>query len=781
MKRFIVLLLMFPVLLWAQFPRINNPAMGESFLQYGEINPSVPGISKGSSMNLFFQQSPDNDFYGGAGLSIGGQYIHGIYDSTFSYTYGIGFPLLRHIWLGADYSSRDKTFSAGLLIRPVSFLSAGAVLHDLSGPDHLSAGIAIRPFNDRLTLGYTYQSILDEYFRPREHHAVYTADMEVRDGLLLGLSYDDQLKTAQVSLGVTFAHQSLSLWKDKDYTTVSAGFYTRNLRNIHTGVPVIRLRLSGIYTREPVPGMMNTTDINDLLAALDAFKHDSSVESLYIDMRSFTMGISELVALHHALMDLKESGKRIYVYSTNGNIASWYLTASAHKRLAYPLGEYRIKGLSSSSLFLREALDSLGIAVEIQRIGKYKSGPEPLLMTGMSTPGKEALKDYLDSIMDEMISGISRGTGLLPNEVDSLIHHGPYLIEEARDKKMIHDLIYPDEIKETIANYENVNKIEWRSLWTYSPARGWPYSWQPARITSPVAVIYATGAILEGRSRYSPFSGELTMGDKTITDRLKAARKDPRVKAIVFRVDSPGGSILASDKIHREISRIVNPKDKTKAKPFIVSMGTLAASGGYYISVPADKIFAEKNTLTGSIGIYGGSVTFEKFLREKLRIHPDSLTTAPNSSYGNALFSMTPQEREWQFKTLKSGYDRFLNHVSQGRDMSYAEVDSVARGRIWTGQAALSLGLVDTLGTLSDAIRYAATCVHVNPRYTNTDPYPGKGYGMQHLTFGDKMLLKTLVKHPSLQKTSKTLERELLWKEKDMMIILPWNVPEFEF
>jgi len=781
MKQLMLCILMIPALVWAQFPRLNNPAMGESFLQYRGINPAVSGLSKGSELHLFFQQATGDDYYGGAGLSLGRFSIIGQYDSSFTWNYGLGVPLFRHMWIGAEYSTADKSLSAGMLLRPFPYLSLGAVLHNLAEPNHLTAGLAIRPFNNRLTFGYSYLTNVDEHFRFRNHHAIYTADMEVKDGLHVGLSYDDHLKTAQVSMGVTFSHQSLAFWKDKERTTLSAAFHSRYLRKVNTAKPVVHIRLEGTYVREMVPGMANTTDMNDLLAALRAFQNDVSVECLFLDIRSFTMGLSELMEFQHALADLRDAGKRIYVYSTNGNLATWYLSAAAEKRMAYPLGEYRIQGLSSSSLYVREMLDSLGINVEIKRIGKYKSGPEPLLMTGMSEHGKEALKEYLSDIMDEIITGIAWGNGQSYETVDSLIRRGPYLIQEARDLDLIQELAYPDEIKELIAGYEDVKKIEYKSLWTYSPTRGWPYDWKPDGTSSPIAVIYASGTILEGRSRYSPFSGELTMGDQTICDRLKTARKDPRVKAIVFRVDSPGGSILASDKIHREISRIINPSNKKKAKPFIVSMGTLAASGGYYISAPADKIFAEANTLTGSIGIYGGSLTFEKFLREKLRIHPDSLLFYPNSQFGNPLFSMTEAERTWQFKTLQSGYDRFVNLVSDGRNMSYAQVDSIGQGRIWTGQDALSLGLVDTLGTLTDAIRYAAVLARVNPRYAHTNPYPGKGYAMKSISLGDKMLGKTLEKYPALQKAGAGVEQELLWKENDMMIILPWGVPRVKF
>ncbi|HDT12630.1 MAG TPA: signal peptide peptidase SppA, partial [Candidatus Marinimicrobia bacterium] len=316
---------------------------------------------------------------------------------------------------------------------------------------------------------------------------------------------------------------------------------------------------------------------------------------------------------------------------------------------------------------------------------------------------------------------------------------------------------------------------------SYSPSKGWPYTWKASETVSPVAVIYATGTITQGPSRFSPFSGEITMGDKTIAERLKAAHKDPRIKAIVLRVDTPGGDNIASDRIHREISRITQPKGKKKAKPVIVSMGSLAASGGYYISVPADKIFAEENSLTGSIGILGGSITFEKFLRNKLLINPDSLSTYPNSMYSNPFFTMTDEEREWQMRSLRDGYETFVNKVTEGRNLSFEEVDSLGRGRIWSGEAALKHGLVDTLGTLRDAIHYAAKISGVPVRFTSDHAYPGDGFGMKNLPYTNFLLGSVLAESPHIRKITKALERELLWKESDMMIILPWNILEFEF
>ncbi|MDD3806496.1 MAG: signal peptide peptidase SppA [Candidatus Marinimicrobia bacterium] len=784
MKRFllfIIIVVLTPFFLWAQFPRLNNPALGESFLQNNNFNPATIGISKGTFLNLYVQQYNDNDFIGGANFSFDKQFFHMAYDSSFSWEYGTGFPLLRNLWMGADYSSFDNKFSAGFLVRPLRFFSLGAVFHNITQPDHLSVGVALRPFNDRITFGYNYQSRLDENFKPREHHAVYTADMEIRDGIYVGFGYDDKLETAQISLGITFAHQSIVTWNDKDRTTLSAGYYTRNLHHATHAKPVVYLRLSGNYAREIIPGMGNTTDIHDLFAALLSFKEDKTIESLYLEIQSFTIGLSELVEFQHILSDLQKAGKRIYVYSTNGNLMTWYLSAPAYKRMAYPFGEYTIRGISSSNLYMRELFDSLKIDVEMQRIGQYKSGPEPLLMTEMSQPGREALMDYLNCLMDIMITGISQESHISWETVDSIIYHGPYLIQETLDMGIIHKLAYPDEVKEIIADYEGVKEIEYLSLWTYSPKRGWPYAWEPDDSFSPVAVIYATGTIMEGKSQYSPLSGELIMGDQTIAKRLKEARKDSRVKAIVLRVDSPGGSILASDKIHRELSKIVNPTDKKKAKPLIISMGNVAASGGYYISVPADKIFAEDITLTGSIGIYGGALTFEKFLREKLFIHPDSLKTYPNSIYGNPFFAMTDEERSWQYKSLKNGYDRFVNHVSAGRDMTYSEVDSIGQGRIWTGKDALALGLVDTLGTLQDAVLYAAKQAKVNPDLVSLNPYPSPGYAMKSMTITDRRLLKTLEKYPIAQEAGKKIEQELLWNDKDMIVILPWNVIKCEF
>jgi protease-4 len=781
MKKIMISLLFLFTLLMAQYPGTGNPASGDLFLNGPGNNPAVYGVNTGTSLTAILHQGNDNSIMSALDVQLNSAHYLLGYDSTFFYRGGMGLPLLRHVWAGLEFNSVDKKFSAGLLIRPATFLSLGAVVHDVTGPDQLTAGIAIRPFNDRITFGYTYQSPINASFKMTGHNSIYFVETEVRDGILLGYSYDDVKQTSLISLGVNLTNQSARIWNDKQSTTVAVSQHTRYLRNISKGKPGVYLRLNGQYAREIVPGMTNVTNINDLLSALEAFKHDHSVSILYLDIRSFSMNISEMTELQASLTDLKESGKRIYAYSINGNTATWFLTAPAHKRMIYPLGEYRLSGLSSTNLYMRSLLDTLGIDVEIQRIGDYKSAPEPLLLNAMSGPGKESLREYLDSIMSGFISGISNGTGLDETVVSTVIKEGPYLVKEALEKGIVHELAYPDEIKGKIAKHENVKSIDWRSIWSYSPTKGWPYTWKSAETVSPVAVIYASGAITEGKSRYSPLSGQITMGDRTISDRLKTAQKDPRIKAIVLRVDSPGGSIIASDRIHREISRITKPKDKNKAKPVIVSMGNLAASGGYYISVPADKIFTEENTLTGSIGIYGGSFTFEKFLRQTLLIHPDSLYSYKNSMFNNPFFMMTDEERAWQMRSLQNGYEMFVGKVMDGRNMSFEEVDSLGRGRIWSGEAAFKHGLVDTVGTLKDAIHYAAKISGVPVQYTTDRAYPADGFGMMNLPLKSRMVQSVLADYPAIQKAGKIIEKELLWKENDMMIILPWNILEFEY
>lgn len=781
MKKVTFLLLFVLTLLRAQYPGTGNPASGDLFLNGPGANPAIYGVNTGTSITTYLQQGRDNSLIPALDIRHNLSHYRVGYDSTFFYGGGVGVPLLRHFWAGIDYSSVDKKFSGGILIRPASFLSFGAVLHDITGPDNLSAGIAIRPFNDRLTLGYTYQSPLNTSFQPTGHHNIYSVEAEVRDGILLGYSYDDVKKTSLISLGVNLSNQSARVWNDKHSTTIAFSQHTRYLRNVSKGKPAVYLRLNGQYAREIVPGMTNVTNINELLAALEAFKNDGSTDILYLDIRSFTMNISELTELHKSFTDLKQAGKRIYAYSTNGNTATWYLTAPAHKRMVYPLGEYRLRGLSSTNLYMKTLLDTLGIDVEIQRIGDYKSAPEPLLMNAMSEPGKESLREYIDCIMSGFITGISEGTGIDQEDVLKFIKEGPYLVKEAMEKGIVHDLVYPDEIKEKIAEEEKVKSIDWRSIWSYSPSKGWPYTWKAAETVSPVAVIYASGTITAGKSRFSPLSGQLTMGEKTIIERLKTAYKDPRIKAIVLRVDTPGGDNIASDRIHREISLITHPKDKKKAKPVIISMGNLAASGGYYISVPADKIFAEENSLTGSIGIFGGSITFEKFLRKKLHINPDSLSTYPNSMYSNPYFTMSDDEREWQMRGIRDGYETFVSKVTEGRGLSFETVDSLGRGRIWSGKAALNHGLVDTLGTLKDAIRYAAIISRVPLRYTSDKAYPGDGFGMKNLPYTNFLLGSVLAESPHIRKIGKAVERELLWKESDMMIILPCDILEFDF
>ncbi|MEA1986964.1 MAG: signal peptide peptidase SppA, partial [Candidatus Marinimicrobia bacterium] len=304
------------------------------------------------------------------------------------------------------------------------------------------------------------------------------------------------------------------------------------------------------------------------------------------------------------------------------------------------------------------------------------------------------------------------------------------------------------------------------------------YDWKNPKVNNKIAVIYASGQIVEGKSKISPFGGKISMGAETIVARLKVAGKDPRVKAIVLRVDSPGGSAFASDMIWHEIENIVHPKKKSKAKPVVVSMGNLAASGGYYISCNADYIYAEENTLTGSIGIFGATISIEKMLK-KIHIDTDSLTTDPNAIYQFAFNNPSDEAKEFFHKTITTGYKSFITKVAKGRKMKLSEVDSIGQGRIWIAKDAKEIGLVDGIGGLDKAIKKAGKLAKIgNVKNVSIQPYPSAGFGIE-MPFMNFVSHKVFSKYPLISEVGEKYYSYRLYSDGGNLILLPFEQYEF--
>lgn len=438
--------------------------------------------------------------------------------------------------------------------------------------------------------------------------------------------------------------------------------------------------------------------LNDILKNLDKASKDPNIKGIYLDLSSIQTGFANVQEIRNALLKFKESGKFILAYSETFSQGSYYLATAADKIYLNPEGMLDFKGLSAEVAFLKGTLDKLEIDMQIIRHGKYKSAVEPFMLEKMSPENKEQMMALVNGIWAEVLEGVSQSRNISKEELNRIADN--LLIGNAKDAValgLVDEVKYHDEViseLKDLTETEQDKDLETLTLAKYFDAP------DPAKEKvdrqNKVAVVYAIGEIISGKG------SDDVIGSDRIAEAIRDARKDEKVKAIVMRVNSPGGSALASDVILREA------KLAAAEKPFIVSMGSVAASGGYYISAAAHKIFAEPSTITGSIGVLGMIPNLEKTMKNKLGITFDYANTNANSDFMTLNKPLTPQQRDVIQGWIEDVYKTFVNHVVEGRGMTFAEVDSVGQGRVWIGSDALEIGLVDELGGINDAIAAAA-------------------------------------------------------------------------
>jgi protease-4 len=435
--------------------------------------------------------------------------------------------------------------------------------------------------------------------------------------------------------------------------------------------------------------------LNDIIANLKKAKTDTHIKGIYLEISNPVAGFATLEEVRNALLDFKTSGKFVYAYSEGYSQKGYYLASTAGKVYLNPEGGMELKGLSSQMMFYKNMLEKLNVEVQIFRHGKFKSAIEPFMLDKMSAANRAQIETYLGSLWSHMISGISKSRSIPVDEINAMANG--LLIRDTQDAlkyKLVDELKYEDEVydvmKKNLGLKEN-DKIHFVSLSDYRDAAGGKSSSK-----NKIAVIYAVGEIESGEGK------ENSIGSQSLVRAIREARMDSSIKAIVLRVNSPGGSALASDVIWRETILA------KKAKPFIVSMGDVAASGGYYISCGAHRIFGQPNTITGSIGVFGMVPNLQKALSEKLGITIDTVNTNKHSDVGTVLRGATADEHAYIQQSVEHIYDVFITKVAAGRNMQKNDVDSIGQGRVWSGTDAIRINLVDELGGIKTAIAYAA-------------------------------------------------------------------------
>jgi protease-4 len=457
--------------------------------------------------------------------------------------------------------------------------------------------------------------------------------------------------------------------------------------------------------------------LTDIIDAIEAAKTDNNIKGISILNNNSSLGMAQSKAVRDALEDFKKSGKFVMAYANTYSQKEYYLNSVANTIYLNPVGDLDFKGLSSELLFFKDFQDKTGIKMEVIRHGKYKSAVEPFLENKMSEANREQITALLNSIWNSVVTDIAKSRNLSVqklNEIaNGLLARTP---EMAKAQKLVDVVAYEDVYHDAIKKRLKVaTKDEYEKVSIADYARKFTTTSIASDATDEIAIIYAQGEIQSGEGDVN------IIGEGAMRRSINEARNNDDVKAVVLRIDSPGGNALTSDLIWREIELT------KKVKPVVVSMGNYAASGGYYIACNATKIFAENNTITGSIGVFGILPNFSG-LTNKMGIHSEQVKTHENSGNYNPFAPIDEKFKAVTTEGVEHIYKTFVSHVAQGRKMTFEQVDAIAQGRVWTGSDAIKIGLVDTIGGLNDAIKEAARLAKITSYTTQNYPEYKKNF-----------------------------------------------------
>ncbi len=431
-----------------------------------------------------------------------------------------------------------------------------------------------------------------------------------------------------------------------------------------------------------------------LLRTLWSIAKESNVDAVALELRASPAdNMASAEELRDALFELRRAGKRVICHGDSLGTGGLFVCAAANRVVVTPSGDVRATGLRSSHLYLSEMLDKLGVKAEFIRAGEYKSAPEQLTERRASAPARENKINLIQQSEIEITTALALGRNLDVPRVRETLGEGPFLANQALEHKLVDAVTFGDELEKEVraATGRETNLIDDKR----API-------QPATFgkEGAVALVYVDGELTDGKNTDMPILGVHTSGAETIVETLEKLRKNPRVKAIVLRVNSPGGSSSASDTMWRAVQLTA------KEKPTVVSMGGTAASGGYYLASAADHIFVNPSTVTGSIGVFYGKGDVSELL-SRIGVDVETYKTHPNADAESWFRPFTPDEREAMTKQVQTLYDMFLSRVAEGRDLTKEQVDAVAKGRVWTGRQAVSSKLADEVGGLRQALDYA--------------------------------------------------------------------------
>jgi protease IV len=653
-------------------------------------------------------------------------------------SFAVGLKLAPGVAVGATwghlFSSTGRgvdgmdTFDLGLVVRPFAHVAAAYVLRDFNSPTMLVLGrqwhvprvhefeLTLRPTgSDRLEIAGAVRI-------PSEHRLDPRARASLR--LVRGLYLDGEFEVRRMELTDAASYPttvgrwdyrgSAGLRVDLDYLTLAVqalfGQAPAGAHSFHGASAWLRVsaeRRAPLWygpatVRRIVLDGSNGSDreFAETLLELRQAERDPSVNGVLLVYDDLNVGWGRAEEVRAAIGRLRAAGKRVFAWAPHLGMRSYYMLCPAERLWLGPSGELKLIGLVQRLTFYKGTLDKLGVQVDVVKIAEYKSAPEAFTRAGSSPPAREMRDAMLDDINERVLGAIAKERKLPVEDVRKLVDHGPFMAQEAKAAKLVDDVKYRDEVDGLLTE-----AFGHRPRLRDTPAAPrFARSWRPPRI----AVVFVDGDLMDGKSREVPILNQRIAGSDSITAALKHAREDPSTRAIILRINSPGGSVTASDDIAREVVRTRGKK------PILCSMGDVGASGGYYVAAPCERIFAPPSTVTGSIGIFTLKLDVHG-LAGRLGLTVESYTRGAHADISSPFRMWTEDERVVIARQLRLEYTRFLEYVAAGRRLDLGQVDAIARGRVWTGAQAKARGLVDEHGGLLDALALARRRVGLTP------------------------------------------------------------------
>jgi len=636
-------------------------------------------------------------------------------------------------------------WDVALHLHPCQYFSFLAAVYDLNAPSkggmHPLAvertwgmGMAVRPLGrDLLTIGVDNfvgeRSRNDTLRLSLEGQIVRGVGIAATASLLFGDDYpmagsaDGDLFDVQVALALRIDTSHVGIWSAAHLTTMQTG-------DGFDGGPVlgwlVGIRISGQryktvlaprrYVPVPLEGDLEASGVAAWIIALDALSRDPLVDGLIVEPRSFAAPPGAIQDLREAIERVREKGKHVVCHADEATASAYYLCTAGDRIYIGPAGGVRLSGYSMRLVFFTGLLEKLGVNAQIVRIGEYKSYPEQFTLKSPSAPALEQDRELLGEVWSRIVADVAAGRGMDYEKAASILEEGPFNAGEAVANGLADAVVYSDEVESLIEEDLGRRILVDSGYWSSSRR---PDMWSAGK--KKVAVLVVGGGIVEGKSRSIPLVGISLAGDKSLVKALDSARTDPSIGAVVLRVESGGGSSIASDRIWRAVHRLA------QKKPVVASIGGVAASGGYYIVAPATEIYANPSSVTGSIGLFYGKADLSGLL-SKLGISVTVLSEGGDRTDMDSWHRpYTPEEVAFLEKELDHFYNVFLARVSSGRGMTKEEVDEIGRGRVWSGSRAGEKRLVDRLGGLSSAIDRARELGKVPAWVPVVDITPGPG------------------------------------------------------